>query len=1075
MTTDRRTESIQGFRLSPGQARVWFLQQGASAYRAECLVMIEGRLNGDALKAAVKSAVRRHESLRLTFHLLPGLQVPLQVVSPDASFSWKECESNENDLREQEREIQRWTEAEAGEPIDLGHGPALRATLIKLSPQKFALAICLPALCADARTLSLLVEEISRAYAGGGSDCAKAPIQYIQFSEWQHELLEEQDAHAGRSYWARQDLGALAAMILPFEEQRRKVPFETSATDLNLDRDVVIRIESLARLYDTTVSNWLLACWQVLLFRLMKQPRIIQGYAAEGRKYEELQNSLGLFTKWAPVVTQMDDGCLFTDVVRSVTATVSGAELWQEYFSWETFGGALNVDTPNYFPYAYEFEERPAATVVDGVSFSTYLQEACTERFKLKLNAVKAGRDLTLGFRYDRILFESAAVERVAGHLQALIESVNARPEAPLTTFNLLRDNDRRQALFDFNRTATDYPQNKRIHDLIAERATIAPNRTAVVFENQTLTYAELEAKASQLAQWLHALGVKPEARVAICLEPSIEMIVGILGILKAGAAYVPLDPAYPPDRISFMLEDAHAKVLLIRGEIPEGLIRWGLKVISLDMDWETGSLGPQATFVSPANAENTAYVIYTSGSTGKPKGVQIAHRNLVHSTIVRLIYYHEQVDCFLLLSSFAFDSSLAGIFWTLCQGGTLVLPKEGAQRDIPQLERLIVQHQVSHLLCLPSLYTLLLEHANSQRLNSLRTVIVAGEACPRALPELHHEKLPAVALFNEYGPTEGTVWSSVYKCDVQLAANTVPIGRPIPNMQIFLLDERLEPAPIFLPGEIYLGGEGLARGYLNHPELTAEKFLPHPFSLQAGARLYRTGDQARFLPDGRVEFLGRVDQQVKIRGYRIEPTEIEMTLVSHPSVHEAAVIARTEPEGELRLVAYIVAKLGLQVSISELRQHMQERLPNHMIPSAIIKLGALPLTPNGKVDRLALPAPEAAEKERERELIAPQTQAEEMVARIWSTVLGLEQISTQDNFFDLGGHSFLAIKVHNHLCRELNRSDIPLLKLFEYTTIQSMARFVSDEAQDNSPQPDRGWADRRKKYLRRQQARKER
>ncbi|NJM70750.1 MAG: non-ribosomal peptide synthetase [Scytonema sp. RU_4_4] len=550
----------------------------------------------------------------------------------------------------------------------------------------------------------------------------------------------------------------------------------------------------------------------------------------------------------------------------------------------------------------------------------------------------------------------------------------------------------------------------------------------------------------------MQRLGVGPDLPVALCVERSLEMIVGILGILKAGGAYLPLDPTYPPENLAFMLEDAQVPVLLTQARLVADLPAHTAQTVCLDSDWHIIAQESPEKPCSTSTLENLAYIIYTSGSTGQPKGVLVTQQNLVHSTLARIAYYSKPVTSFLLIPSFAFDSSVACIFWTLCQGSTLVLFQEGSQRDIWQLTKLIVQHQVSHWLSVPSLYSTLLDTIDPDLLVSLHTVIVAGESCATELVERHRQLLPHTSLFNEYGPTEATVWSSVYNCQNHDLKNSVPIGRPIANTQIYLLDSHLQPVPIGVPGEVYIGGLGLARGYLNRPELTAQKFIANPFSEEPNARLYKTGDLGRYLPDGNIEFLGRIDHQVKLRGYRIELTAIEAILQQHPVVREAVVTLREEESGSKRLVAYVVPQQKPAPATNELRSFLRQKLPEYMIPNAFVILEELPLTPSGKVDRQSLPASEQVKSQPEMlvqeestaeqtNYVAPRTVVEEALATIWSQVLGIKLLGIHDNFLELGGDSIQSIQVVAKAYEAGLKFSIN--QLFEHLTIAELAMVV--------------------------------
>jgi amino acid adenylation domain-containing protein len=546
------------------------------------------------------------------------------------------------------------------------------------------------------------------------------------------------------------------------------------------------------------------------------------------------------------------------------------------------------------------------------------------------------------------------------------------------------------------------------------------PEAVAVVHNNERLSYRELNEQANRLAHYLRTLDVKPESLVGVSLGRSVESVVAILGVLKAGGAYLPLAPQQPPDRLSFMLADARLKVLL--------------------NEWPAIEKESAENPSSEVLKENPAYLIYTSGSTGKPKGVLVSHRNLVHSTFARFRYYEEPLESFLLLSPFAFDSSVAGLFWTLCRGGMLVIPEQDSHQDPAYLAELIAQHSISHLLALPSLYDVILRQARVAQLTSLRTVIVAGEPCPPELVGRHIETLPQAALFNEYGPTEATVWSSVHRCDSTAEQRPVPIGRPVTNTQMYVLGPQLEPVPIGITSELYIGGDGLARGYLNRSDLTADRFVPNPFSTKPGERLYKTGDLARFLTDGNIEYAGRNDFQVKIRGYRIELGEIELALAQHPDVREVIVLARDK-----RLTAYVVLNEAATATAQQLKEFLKQRLPEYMLPPSFVELDALPLTTAGKVDRNALRIDQIGDQigfETEENYLAPRTALEQVLAGIFAEILSLEKVGVNDSFFDLGGHSLLATQVLSRV-REAFQLAVPLRKLFETPTVAGFAAAI--------------------------------
>ncbi len=660
-------------------------------------------------------------------------------------------------------------------------------------------------------------------------------------------------------------------------------------------------------------------------------------------------------------------------------------------------------------------------------------------QFDLTVQVAEDGGRLAVSAEYNTDLFDAATIDRLLGHYRTLLDAVADDPERSVADLPLLTLPERQQLAL-WNATETQSPDESSVVSLFERRATECPDAPALVAADGTLTYRELNARANRLAHRLRALGVGPEVRVAVCAERETGAVAGILAVLKAGGAYVPLDPDYPVDRLAFMIADSRAPVLLVSDRLRSRVAPEGTRILSLD-DHD----GVPDTDPAPRPAlDDLAYVIYTSGSTGTPKGVLITHRNLVESTRARFLYYGEPVVAYLMVSSFAFDSSVAGLFWTLAQGGTLVLPAPGEHADPMALARLIRRQGVTHFLSVPSLYSLLLEHAEAADLSSLRTSIVAGEPCPRDLPGRHERFIPWANLYNEYGPTEATVWATVHRCDRSDAARgSIPIGRPIANTRAYLLDARGNPIPVGVIGELYLGGAGVARGYQGRPDLTAERFVPDPFSVEPGGRLYRTGDLARYRPDGVIECLGRLDGQVKIRGYRIELGEVESALRTQPDVREAAAVARQEPTGEWKLAAYLVARPGATLTVSALREWMSARLPDAMVPTIFAVLDALPLLPNGKVDRSALPDPTHARlSAASREPEAPRNPVEAELSRIASGLLNVDHVGIHDNVFELGLDSIVAIQ----LVARARRAGIGLTpaNVFQSPTVAAMAALAA-------------------------------
>jgi amino acid adenylation domain-containing protein len=1040
------TEIIEGFRLSPQQEHLWLLQQAtqSSIYRVSCSVLVEGNLEENYLLAVLENIVNRHEIFRTEFEYVPGMKIPVQVIANSKAIWCEQHNLSDCDPEEQEVRIAELFQEFNQREFDLEKNSPLHTSLVKLSPAKHILLMSIPALYGDVTTLTNLVSEICCSYKNSlqNNQIFDEPLQYADFSEWQNELIESDKSEIGKEYWRKQDLSNIGNLQIPFETYcNETTEFKPEIIRLIINPDLTSKIQAIAQKYQSSTSELMLACWSILLWCLTQQPNIIIGQACDGRKYQELKESMGLFARCLPLACQLADNLKFSEFLQQISQKQSEIKKWQECFTWE-----LTTNRDSNYSACFDFEEI-GKTYANNLSFSIYDIYSCIERFKIKFSCLHRDNSLIAKIYYDTQFFASQDIEYLSEQFKTLLESVIQNSEANIGELEILSDRVQQQILVEFNQTQATYPQDKCIHELFEEQVQQIPKNIAVVFNTEELTYNQLNTRANKLANYLQQIGIVPGMLVGICVERSLEMIVGIVGILKAGAAYVPIDATYPQERITWILENFQTPLLLTQQALQSTLPTHSTRVICLDTDWEIITQQSPENPPKQITPNDLAYIIYTSGSTGKPKGVQITHRNLVHSTTARIYYYQEPISCFLLLSSFAFDSSVAGIFWTICTGGTLLLPQAGLQLEIAKLIDLISQHHVSHLLSLPSLYTLILQQAKPEQLENLHTIIVAGESCSPELLKIHQEYLPAAALFNEYGPTEATVWSSVYHYQ-SLEITTVPIGKPIANTQIYILDPNLRPVPIGVAGEIYIGGEGIALGYLNQPELTREKFISNPFNEEPSARLYKTGDLARYRRDGNIEFLGRIDHQVKIRGYRIELGEIEAALKQHPTVGEVVVAAIQNDQEQPRLIAYIVVNQQMISSIPELRNFLQHKLPEYMLPSAFVQLKTLPMLPNGKVNYGALP--KQTQLDVETNFVTPESEIEQIIANIWKQVLSLPKVGIHHNFFDLGGHSLAMVQVHAKLRETLNQ-EISMVEMFTYPTVSALAKYLSQNLEEVS------------------------
>ena len=1031
-----QNSTLEGFRLSPQQKHFWSLQPNNCAYRAQCAILIEGKLQVEILKAAVQQVVNRHEILRTKFHLRPGVVMPMQVICDRSNPNWQTIDLGDLTPQQQQAKVEALFQQEKL-TFNWEQDCLLRLSLLILSPGQHILLITLPSLCADSWTLKNLVKEIALTYGklANNEQLSDEPVQYIQFSEWQNELLEAEDAEIGKTYW-QQQLDSLTA-IMPFEQQPNDTRFNPDVWSLKIDPAVVAKLESTAKLYNTTVREVLLTCWQILLWRITGQSEIAIATDFSGRTYEELHETLGLLAKWLPVRCSVQSNFKFKQVLSGISQNLQDCEQWQEYFIWEKSTGSNDK-------IAFEFEDWSDKYHAGGVSFWVERQYVCFERFKVKLSCIRQAESLTINFHYDPEIIDSESIQYWGELFQTLVANLD-NLEA-ISELEILSDRDRQRLLFDFNQTQTVYPQSKCIHQLFAEQAAKTPDDVAVVFEDRQLTYAQLNARANQLAHYLQNLGVKPDVLVGIYLERSPLIIISILAILKAGGAYLPLDPALPSSAVTLRLQDANAKVVLTQQQLSKNLPKL-TTIVCPDSDRDLIARESEENPHCAVTTENLVYTIYTSGSTGKHKGVAIEHRQLLN--------YFYSIQSKLNLtpgSSFAFVSTLAAdlgntvIFPSLCSGGCLHIISSARTTDPQAIADYFDRHPIDCLKIVPSHLKALLTAENPSKILPRQRLILGGEATSWDLIDRIRQIAPECKILNHYGPTEATIGVTTFEVEVAKSnkSATVPIGRAISNTQIYLLDSNKQPVPIGVSGELYIGGASLARGYLNQPELTNEKFIANPF--QPGQRLYKTGDLARYLPDGTIEFLGRVDDQVKIRGFRIELAEISLVLAKHPAVRECVVLVQGDEPGNPHLVAYFIPHSHQNPATKDLKDFLQSQLPEYMVPAAFVLLKAFPLMPNGKLDRHALLALETAGLNL-KEYVAPQNAVEEVLASIWANLLKVERVGIWDNFFDLGGHSLLTTQLISRV-RQTFRVEISLRDLFAEPTIAHLSKIlIANEA----------------------------
>ena len=1044
-----RADRSRPLPLSWPQQRLWFLDRldhaAGAAYHISAGVRLQGELDRNALQAALDRIVARHESLRTSFVGIDGQ--PIQVVVPeDAGFNLQQHDLRGMTEREQATDVNRIGADEAARPFDLSIGPLIRGRLLQLADDDCILLITQHHIISDGWSTGLLVQELSALYAAFSQhlpDTLPEPaLQYADYAVWQRQWLQGLALATQIGFWRQHLDGAPELLELPSDRPRPpQQSYAGGAIGFELSAELTAGLRQLSRRHGCTLFMTLLCGWSILMARLSGQRDVVIGTPVANRQHAEIEALIGFFVNTLALRVAMDDDPGVAQLLGRIKATTLSAYAHQD-LPFEQVVEA--VKPPRSMSHSPIFQvmlglnntPKTEALTLPGLCLTPLLRPSTTTQFDLALSLTEVDDVIVASLDYASDLFDAATVERWAGHWQVVLSGMVADDQQRINQLPLLTQAEIKHIVVDWNDTDADYAPNNSLHHLFEQQAEQTPDAVAVAFEGQCLSYAEVNAKANRLAHYLREQGAGPEVLIGLCLDRSPDMIIGLLGILKSGGAYVPLDPDYPEQRIAYMINDAGMPLLLTRRSLLEKLASCPSDIICLDRDWPEIERFAAENPVSRNHPLDTAYLIYTSGSTGQAKAVMVSHRNALHSTCARFFHYREPVQAFLLLSSFAFDSSVAGIFWTLAQGGRLCLPTQDDAKDPTALAKLIEHHSVSHLLTLPGLYSVLLKQPLLQ-LQSLTAVIVAGEACSNDVVEQHFSVLPALNLYNEYGPTEGTVWSSVYGAAIEDVGRTLPIGKAIANVRIYLLDRTLSPVPVGVAGELYIGGEGVARGYLKRPALTAEKFVPDPFG-HSGGRLYKTGDLARYRADGTIEFLGRIDHQVKIRGFRIELGEIEARLLQHSAVQEAVVLAREDNSGNRQLIAYVVGNSGASPEPDALREHLKARLPDYMLPNAFVFVDRMPLSANGKLERKALPAPDFC-GQLQQHYVEPRTETEHILADIWAEVLGLERVGIRDNFFELGGHSLLATQLVSRLCRQFN-IELPLKAIFEQGTVEKIA-----------------------------------
>ncbi|MBV7333001.1 amino acid adenylation domain-containing protein [Chloroflexi bacterium TSY] len=1059
--------------LSPAQAGMLFHTIAApesDVYFQQYTCTINGEFDHELFAHAWQQIIDRHPALRTAF-IWDGIEQPLQVVRQEAEIAfvlhdWQTVPHDEQATRFAEFLMQ---DRRTG--LDLAHAPVARIAVIRIAAKTHHLIWSFHHLISDGWSTPMILQEVFACYEAfvrkqTPSLATRRP--YRDYIAW----IKQQDSSAAERFWRDELKDFTAPTVLPVKQLFTKhandqiVPeqsnYQKQAYRFSIENTTTL--QAFAQEHRVTLNTLLQGAWAILLSRYSSETDVVFGVTVSGRPatLQGVEEMIGMLINTLPARVDVSSNASLASWLQALQSRQLDIRDYEysalaDVQKWSDLPPGTSL-----FETLVVFENYP----LEGSSYLPVESELTIEdveyhehsNFPLTVLAVPE-EHLALYMIYDRAQYEDETVTRMLGHLQTLLNTMVKNPTQRIADLVMLTPEEYQQLLIDWNATSVDCPLDQCIHHLIEEQALKTPDATAVIYENEQLSYREFKTRTDELAARLKKLGIGPNMLVGLCLERSIEMIVAIIGILKAGGAYLPLDPGYPVSRLTFMLEDTEAPLLITTQTLLNSLPELAMQTEVDDTSINDQYLVRKTRFVGKGNINiedqepepaDLAYVIYTSGSTGTPKGVSITHRNLVHSTTARCHFYPDNLTSFLLLSSFAFDSSVVGIFWTLCTGGTLVLPRQREEHDVQRLAELIERHQVSHTLCLPSVYNLLLMYAKQESLKSLVAVIVAGETCSSELVLQHYDRLPNTALYNEYGPTEGTVWATA----CQLVPDEPPtIGRAIPNMKTYILDENRQPVPIGIPGELYIHGEGIAQGYLNRPELSQDKFVnlneltssthlngPTSRSRQSeivDRRCYRTGDLARYLPNGSIEFLGRIDDQVKLRGHRIELGEIEAILAQHPDVELSAVVVQST---QSLLVAYITPRQGKDVTTGEIKSHLEDKLPHYMVPSQIAFVDSLPRTSNGKIDRRALTGAKYFVEDAEPVAkTPPATETERSIAALWEKLLGIGEVNVHDDFFTVGGHSLLVIQLIAQL-RTQFELPLPVNWVFDYRTLAQMA-----------------------------------
>ncbi|MDH5548217.1 MAG: amino acid adenylation domain-containing protein, partial [Gammaproteobacteria bacterium] len=1045
--------------LSFAQQRLWFLDQlvpNNPSYNIPLAVRLIGSLDIAVLSKCFNAVVARHEALRTVFVSHKGK--PGQAIQSKLAIQLPVIDLSSLPEDERESQIRVLASADARNPFNLARGPLLRTSLIRLNAKENVLLLNMHHIVSDGWSMEILVRELGALYNAFSQNMPNPlpdlPIQYADFAHWQREKLQGEVLERQQSYWRQQLAGASEILELPTDRPYPATQsYRGSNIRVSISKKITEKLLKISHSHSATLFMVLTAAYQLLLSQYSGQKDICIGTPSANRNHSELEPLIGFFINTLVIRTQLDGNPSFSELLTQVRETTLDAFTHQD-LPFEQLIDELQLSrTMRHAPlvqaiFALHTSQHGAVGASTDLQLEPIYAANPFTKVDLDLDLTETKNGLEGYIQFATDLFNEETVQRIADTFVQLLTNIADNPQKRLSEFNLLCETEAQQMLTEWNATERELPKKQCIHLLFEDQVAQTPNATAVVCDDQTVSYLELNTRANQLAHYLRKQGIGPDSLVGLCIDRSIEFFVAVLGILKAGGAYVPLDPDYPQERLISTLQDAKVKVLLTKSHLISSLpdIRTrvlnqlGYREILLDSQWSDIAEYSNNNPVNSTQPGNLAYIIYTSGTSGKPKGVLNHHSglfNLVQAQTEGLNITSETRS--LQFFSITFDGCVWEIFGTLLSGGTLYVANQSQRQSADAIVDMMKEHRIDLATLVPSVLKNL---AKIHELPELKTLVLAGEACPRSLVE---QWAPGRRLINAYGPTETTICVSMAQCND--TEQSPPIGKPIQNVTTYLLDAYLNPVPLGATGELYVGGAGLARGYLNDPQLTAEKFLPDPFSASPGARLYRTGDLARYLPDGNLDYRGRADQQVKLRGFRIELGDIEHVLRIHPAVAEATVVLREDQPNNKQLCAYLIPKAGIALpEATTLRDFVKAQLPDYMVPSTYTEIDAFPLTSSGKINLRALPQPEATAGQM---FVAPQTATEQSLAKAWIEILKLERVGIHDNFFELGGHSLLATQLTSWV-RDAFDVELPISAIFESATLAELAAHI-EERQNSS------------------------